>query len=224
MAPSQEVIRQAQNIAANSGYVWSVQLEHLITFGLEAHEYLPKRRNMSTDLRDSAYLAGYVTAYYKDRDGIIVFKPSSTVPDPAVTEVLNAFVGQQAFPISPSHLEQAHRLSMTAENLVGKFLERYIASHLEQMGWIWCCGSTLRAVDFLKVSAGAYTLLQVKNRSNSENSSSSAIRAGTVIQKWHRIDARTGRTRWSELPDNVEDILTEDGFYQFIRSYVVSHA
>ena len=42
-------------------------------------------------------------------------------------------------------------------------------------------------------------LFKIKNRSNSENSSSSAIRVGTKIIKWHRVDAKTGTYRWNDL-------------------------
>ena len=49
--------------------------------------------------------------------------------------------------------EAAHRESMAAENLIGLMLESYVATLLEPEGWIWCCGNTVRAIDFLKKSS-----------------------------------------------------------------------
>lgn len=213
----QQIMEQAQSVVEASGKTWDERLERLLQFGAQHPEYLPSGRGKPGSLEDSAYLVGYVKRYYADRDQIVTLKASSLKPDPAVIEVLEATAG---LPIPPERIQQAHSLSMAAENLIGLLLERYVARHLEQKGWIWCCGNTLRATDFLKESDGAYILLQVKNRSNSENSSSSAIRVGTVIQKWHRIDARTGHTHWDKLPDNAEGVLTEAGFHQFIRRYV----
>ena len=61
------------------------------------------------------------------------------------------------------------------------------------------------------------TLLQIKNRSNSENSSSAAIRIGTDIQKWYRIKAESGHTNWDKLQKDTGVVLSEDDFYAFIR-------
>ena len=60
------------------------------------------------------------------------------------------------------------------------------------MAW----GETIRAVDFCDKNG---RLLQIKNRSNSENSSSSKIRDGKPIEKWFRVDAMTGRYEWEKL-------------------------
>ena len=223
MSTSDSVIEQAKDIAKQEGYIWSGKLEQLLRFGTDHSEYLPTRKKVA-DLHDGSYLTQYIKAYYNDLNRILTFKDASTKPDPAVDEVLEAFAHEHNLSMSPGEVVSAHRYSMAAENLIGLFLERYLASHLEQVGWVWCCGSTLHAIDFLRLGRdGAYELLQVKNRSNSENSSSSAIRKGTIIQKWHRIDSRTGRCHWDKLPDNAGDALTEEGFYTFIRDYVASH-
>ncbi len=115
---------------------------------------------------------------------------------------------------------------MQAENIVGKLLERYVARLLESRGWVWCCGETMRSVDFIKVpEAGEVQLLQIKNRDNSENSSSSAIRAGTTIKKWYRINSRTGKTRWELLVENADaskdEKCNEQGFYAFVQAEAV---
>jgi SinI restriction endonuclease len=94
-----------------------------------------------------------------------------------------------------------HNLAMSAENLLGSLLERYIASVIED-GWIWCPGQTIFATDFIKYSPDSdeqWICLQVKNADNSENSSSSKIRQQfkqkgyeDSIQTWFR-----SRSKWS---------------------------
>lgn len=221
------IIQRARVIVKQNGYEWSDAFERLITFCVTIPEYQPERiRGKVGTLGDpdQQYLLSFVLAYHTDRNRIITLTPPSTVPDPAVNEVLLAFSEQQDLGITIAQAESAHRLSMRAEDLVGDFLERYVASHLEKKDWVWACGSTLDKADFLKVVEPEPHLLQVKNRSNSENSSSSAIRRGTVIQKWYRISAYTGRSRWDKLPDNEEGVLSEQGFYEFIHSYVKAHS
>lgn len=76
---------------------------------------------------------------------------------------------------------------MAAENMVGYLLELYISTALEEHGWIWCAGDFVRAVDFIKRNSnGQWEAVQIKNRDNTENSSSSAIRNGKEIKKWFR--------------------------------------
>lgn len=111
-------------------------------------------------------------------------QPPATVPDEMVSFILVSYFGINQTAVES--IKTGHLYSMAAENLVGDLLERYLASVMEPQGWIWCSGAMVRAVDFIKppaCSGGQWLLLQVKNRDNSENSSSSAIRIGTAIQK-----------------------------------------
>ena len=146
-----------------------------------------------------------------------------TIPDKMVSVIL-----EQYFDIPSASLERAkneHQLSMGAENLVGELLERYLASVMEPLGWVWCSGAMVRAVDFVKPPEGKnpWRLLQVKNRDNSENSSSSAIRGGTEIEKWFRTFSRTGKTNWEAFPCEVSNkSLTEKNFETFVRNYLDS--
>jgi len=144
----------------------------------------------------------------------------ATVPDVAVSKVLEAYYGVQNSELDRIKIE--HQLSMAAEGFVGDLLERYIAANVRDHGWIWCSGEAVRHVDFVRrgsTTAMPWETLQVKNRDNSENSSSSAIRAGTPIQKWHRSKSRTGETCWDEFPAATSNPLTEDGFLIFIDDY-----
>lgn len=149
-------------------------------------------------------------------------KPPSTVPDEMVSVILTSYFG-----IAVGDVERAkreHLLSMGAENLVGDLLERYLATIMEPKGWIWCSGAMVKAIDFIKPLTGTsaeWYLLQVKNRDNSENSSSSAIRVGTDIQKWHRTFSRRAGSNWEAFPDeSLRADLSEEGFKSFVRDYL----
>ncbi len=145
--------------------------------------------------------------------------PPSTVPDEMV-----GFIIHKYFDVPATELERAvelHNLSMGAENLVGDILERYIASVVEDHGWVWCSGSMVKAVDFIhRKPNGDWATLQVKNRDNSENSSSSAIRHGTTIEKWFRTFSKKKGDNWHNFPKIVNVTLSEAGFRKFVDSYL----
>lgn len=150
-------------------------------------------------------------------------KNPSTVPDEVVSFILHHYF---ALPLEGiKRAQKEHQLSMAAENMVGDLLERYLASILETQGWVWCSGSVVKAVDFIKPpqsSGDPWRRLQVKNRINSENSSSSAIRSGTSIEKWFRTFSRKNSTNWTAFPDTIaKELLSEDGFKAFTKDYLL---
>jgi hypothetical protein len=147
--------------------------------------------------------------------------PPSTIPDPAVGIVLATHYGIPRERLEG--IEREHQNAMSSENFVGKLLERYLAARLEPHGWIWCAGDFVKAIDFLRPTNSGWQAIQVKNRDNSENSSSSAIRDGTDIDKWFRTYSRTGETNWHNFPGgDVAYGLSEDDFYAYIVNYFAS--
>lgn len=145
-------------------------------------------------------------------------KPPETISDEMVSVILREY-----FDIPQKNLERIkreHSLSMRAENLVGDLLERFLASVLEPQGWVWCAGSVVKAVDFIKpptTPGGAWTQLQVKNRDNSENSSSKAIRNGTEINIWFRSFSKSSSTNWEKFPGIADTTsLNESKFKAFV--------
>ena len=145
-----------------------------------------------------------------------------TIPDDMVSLIM-----MEAFDYSQKDSERIkleHQLAMSAENCVGALLERYIDSVLRPYGWHWCCGSFVKAIDFVKQDqSGVWLALQIKNRDNSENSSSSAIRNNTAIQKWFRSYSRTGKTNWHNVPPLMQGFdLSEQGFADFVRVYLAN--
>jgi hypothetical protein len=156
--------------------------------------------------------------------------PKGAITDPALRVIVQTATG--VCDVVAGEQEASHSLFMSAENVLGSLLEEYIDSVIHDHGWIWCEGSTLRAVDFC--SADGSALLQVKNKFNSENSSSSKVRVGTPIQKWYRLASRVKYGmkvpyyRWPDLNKIVEStshrtcVLSEADYITFIMR-VVSH-
>lgn len=175
------------------------------------------------------WVGGYVDAVRNPPHSRMA-KPKSACTDPAVRIIVQA--NQSWGPEEATRGELTHNLFMSAENIQGSLLEEYIAAETREYGIVWCAGHVLQAVDFCNTSGTL--LLQVKNKSNTENSSSSKIRAGTPIQKWYRLGTRrrNGRPipdyRWSNLNALINDNKTrgydlppcgmsEEGYLKFLR-------
>lgn len=157
----------------------------------------------------------YFTSFYSPT----IPKLPQTVPDEMVS-----FIMELVFKYSKEESEKnkiTHLQSMASENAVGTLLERYLDSVLRNEGWSWCCGNFVKAIDFIKYDNGIWYELQIKNRSNTENSSSSKIRTGTSIHKWYRTKANTGETMWNALPEIMKGLnLSEEGFKKFVATYI----
>lgn len=179
------------------------------------------RGSSAPTVGSSDYIRKQASAFAQSREARAP-KPPETVPDEMVSVILVSYFGIPQ--TDAERVKREHLLSMGAENLVGDLLERYLASVMEPQGWIWCSGAMVKAVDFIKppASAGAdWRLLQVKNRDNSENSSSSAIRVGTKIEKWHRTFSKKAGSNWDAFPDaSLRNLLSEDAFKAFVREYL----
>lgn len=156
------------------------------------------------------------TAYNKpDRP-----KSPSTVPDHVVSMILEGFYGYPAERLEA--MKKEHQDAMAAENIVGGLLERYLSEELMSQGWVWCCGETVKKIDFIKRGENGFVALQVKNRDNTENSSSSAIRTGTEIKKWFRTKSRTGQSNWENFPDEIAKFkISEVGFREFVTRRMI---
>ncbi len=151
---------------------------------------------------------------YQSRISRRISKASGTKVDPIISSIINARLTH----LTNQHLEQinyAHRLSMSAENILGLLLEEFLAEQLSDYGWHCCWGETLRHVDFCHNDG---SLLQIKNRSNSENSSSSRVRINKPIEKWFRVDAKKGSYQWSYFNQRYEtDRFSEERFIAFVQ-------
>lgn len=148
--------------------------------------------------------------------------PPGTIPDLAVEKILIAAMPDTVDEVTASKLVYAHRLCMSAENILGLLLEEFLFEELSALGWACAWGETIKAVDFCCKDG---RLLQVKNRSNSENSSSSKIREGTNIHKWYRVNANSGEYLWADLQHYVGNCptLTEENFNKFIERILTNN-
>jgi hypothetical protein len=157
---------------------------------------------------------------YDNRISRRISQPPTTIADPIVNIIINARLTQ----LTADQLEQikyAHRLSMSAENIQGLLLEEFLAEQLEDYGWYCCWGESVRHVDFCNIDG---SLLQVKNRSNSENSSSSRVRINQPIERWYRVDAKTGLYRWSYFNEKyATDRFSEKNFVMFVQQVLTAN-
>jgi hypothetical protein len=143
---------------------------------------------------------------YNNRASVRKGNPPGTVPDPMVDVIISSKLPSTDL----RNMRFCHRLSMSAENLLGSILEEYIHLKVLPYDWSCCWGSSIQSVDFCSSDGILY---QIKNRDNSENSSSRAIRDRTNIKKWHRIDSRTGKTHW----DTLSEIIGKQGLFSEVE-------
>ena len=179
----------------------------------------PSKRTKKIQSDEDAVLNWVLKFYngYKSRPSVKTGVPPGTIPDPAV----GAIIGSVSPSMSQDDLDRivfAHRLSMSAENLLGPFLEEYVFARLKDYGWALAWGETVKSVDLCSRNG---QLIQIKNRSNTENSSSNKVRVDTDIQIWYRVDANTGEYFWTELCDIAgvrRNLMSEADFRQYFRN------
>lgn len=132
---------------------------------------------------------------------------------------------------SINDIQQYHTLCMQAENIQGGLLEEYISLKVSGCGWIWCKGETVKSIDFC--TSNTLHLLQIKNKYNTENSSSNKIREGTTIEKWYRLGKITKENliypdyKWDKLNSIIihkgngkNPHLSENEFRQFVINVI----
>lgn len=167
------------------------------------------------------YVTKWVDKYlkgYNSRPSVRTGNKSNTFSDPIVKLILQSRLPKINDDIA-NQVEGGHSLMMTIENLVGDLLEEYLSVKLKENGWCCCWGSTMDAVDFCKADG---SLIQIKNSDNSENSSSSRVRAGTTIEKWFRRKSTKAETFfWDGLNAMVNrKDLTETDFRKFVKDTI----
>jgi hypothetical protein len=179
----------------------------------------PTLKSSTPETLAQAWLKRYNDSY-KNRISRRISQLPRTVADPIVSTIINA----RLTGLTTEHLEQikyAHRLSMSAENIQGLLLEEFLAEQLADYGWYCCWGEGVRHVDFCNVDG---SLLQIKDRSNSENSSSSRVRINQRIEKWYRVDARTGFYRWFYFNEKYgTDRFSEENFVAFVQQVLLNN-
>ena len=193
---------------------------------LDRKTLFPEQNKQSEEECLRKWINGYIQSE-NNLPSSHIGEPKKTCSDPALAKIVKNACGLDNNEIVV--MEKAHNLFMSAENIQGELLEEYIAENVKNFGWLWCSGNSIRAVDFCKRDGSA--LLQIKNKNNTENSSSSAIRNGTKIEKWYRLKTRKKNGipypsyEWDKLNDiinkgieNGEVVckMSEEGYAKFL--------
>ena len=214
-ANTKQIQAAGEKAARELGLEWGLSLKCLIICLKNNPDLIPGKI-AGVDLKSAlAVWLGKYKAGLNNRYKTKIAKPSIIKRDPVLNHVLRIY--NPTWPAEQiEKIFENHAMGMSIENNIGSLLEDYIALHLEPKGWIAAWGSALKAVDFYEPKGNKF--LQVKNRSNSENSSSMSVRKGTDIKKWYRINAQTGKTYWSEL-EKITGVsgISEEGFFAFIK-------
>ena len=226
-----EILRQGF-IALTNGNTSLNDLRYIFEVGLSDLSLFP-----NINLNDTATYTDYLEKWlkgYTDASSNLpsnrIASPKGSCSDPAIQTIVQ--IAMNADEEFASRMSAYHNLFMSAENIQGNLLEEYISLSARPYGWIWCNGNVLHAVDFC--SSDGCVLLQIKNKSNTENSSSSAIRTGTTIKKWYRLGTKTvgGQKlpayKWASLNDIINTHVTtgiaadcnmnEESYQEFLRN------
>lgn len=191
-------------------------LDVILEVALCDYRLFPNIKLAADEFNIEGYIFRWMKGYYdamNNPPSQRVATEKSACSDPAIALIVQETQRYDQREISLS--EYAHNLFMSAENIQGNLLEEFIAFNIRRFGFLWCAGNTLRAVDFCREDGGV--LLQIKNKSNTENSSSSNIREGTEIEKWYRLGTRKlhGRPipsyRWNQLNEIVNTYGNQRG-------------
>lgn len=189
-------------------YNVSKDLDIIFNIALRDKERFPSINLGGGDITYERYIERWIKSYSDAENNAPskhIANPKSSCSDPAVKKLVEIATGVSESEANKQ--ERHHNLFMSAENIQGDLLEEYIAINVRQFGWLWCKGNILRAVDFCSEDGSAY--LQIKNKNNTENSSSSPIREGTEIKKWFRLGtSKQGGIcfpayKWSSLNDII---------------------
>lgn len=214
----QEVIALAITTAKENNLQWNKNIEVILTACCDNIILAPKLGGKQDDEKQA--IAKWISKYwnaYRNRISSRISNPPSTIADPIIETIIGTKLSYLNN-VELTKIIHAHRLSMSAENILGLFLEEYLQENLVDYGWYCAWGETIKSVDFCHEDG---RLMQVKNRSNSENSSSSQVRLGTSIEKWHRVDARTGKYLWQDLNDKYStNKFSEDKFRTFVVNII----
>jgi len=217
-----EAIRLAEKLAIEEDVAWDS--DACFVFSVIANDLKRAPGNIGgNNDNESAVIRKWLNKFKSGYDGRAsqrTSNPPGTVADPIIEKIIGARLSD----LKEKDLEKityAHRLGMSAENILGLILEEYLSDNLKEHAWHCAWGETVKSVDFVNEDG---SLLQIKNRSNSENSSSSSVRDGTKIAKWYRIKADRIEYMWDKLNELCgTNHLSEESFVKFVKQTITSN-
>tara|TARA_Y100000768_G_scaffold356747_1_gene311333 strand:+ start:366 stop:1166 length:801 start_codon:yes stop_codon:yes gene_type:complete len=219
--------------AKSHGFSWQSNIEQVFKAMFDHPFAAPNMEGPSDQSIIESWVKKFINGY-NGRPSVRQSNPMGTVADKIIDEMIKSIL-PNLDDDEVDKIKYGHRLSMSAENVLGIFLEEYISSKLEPYGWYCAWGSTLDKIDFYVPGHVDAPFFQFKNRSNTENSSSSTVRQGTTIQKWCRINALNGDTYWPDLNEIIKSTinnsdnshqniaLSEDSFAKYVRQAITSN-
>ncbi|MCK8075294.1 SinI family restriction endonuclease [Vibrio sp. 1CM2L] len=180
-----------------------------LEYVLEAAKYYDGLTISNIDQWLKKYLNGY-----KNRKSVTHGNPTNTYDD----DINDTIINEIRSDIDMKTINEASKLLKRSQMAIGNLLEEYLAEELASHGWYMAWGETVRSTDLVSIDNER---LQVKNRNNTENSSSSQVRNGTDIIKWHRLNANNGTKYWPSLVKLTGcQTLSEERFKSFIKQVV----
>lgn len=219
---AKSAIELAKEIAENEGIDWEEGAKFVFSVVATNPERAPGNIGGSKDAERDV-IRKWLRKYqggFEGRPSKRVSNPPGTIADPIIEKIIGSRLGNLT-DVELNNITFAHRLGMSAENILGLILEEYLSENLKGKGWYCAWGDTVSKVDFVNEDG---SLLQIKNRSNSENSSSSSVRDGTQINKWFRIKADRIEYMWPELNEICGTVnLSEDSFVGFVIDTIQSN-
>jgi len=200
-----------------AGANYNADVTTIFCTALSNNLLIPIKEKKVEIVRLDEYLNRWVAKYlkgYNNRPSRRTGNPSNTVADSLMKDIYHKLHPQLDEGVVQT-VAAGHSTMMTIENIVGDMLEEYLSGKLAAHGWKCCWGTTVKSVDFINEDG---TLLQVKTSDNSENSSSSAIRQGTSIEKWYRrVSTKADTYCWGELVELTGDhTISEADFRTFV--------
>ena len=121
------------------------------------------------------------------------------------------------------------RLGHSVSTRRGDLLEEYIWMKAKRYGIVWLRAESVKASDFAFEDDGE--LLQVKNSSTTENSSSAGDRNSYGVEKWYHVNAK-GQPQWNVLIAKIQqhttkrvpkNLFTEAEFTKFCVDSIVAN-
>lgn len=197
-----------------------------------------------------AYTARWLKKMVNNRANPVVSREAKplierdVIRDPALKIFLDSYYEINEIEISDEDIDLSidnHDLLMAIENLQGHLLEAYIASNIckDPFGFIWLDGEIVKAADFAleydkNEDEKALYLLQIKNKYNTENSSSVTVREGTTVEikKWYRLGKKSIKKikyptyKWDDLNDIILELcgtrsaMNETDYIDFLKSVI----
>lgn len=186
------------------------------------------RNDFSSEIHSEKVKQSYKQGLIRNHSSV----DPSFILDESFRAIFNLYVEE---PLSEEEFHTSatlHKIFMGVENKFGEILEEYIASKLKNEGWIWCAGSIVKGIDLIKKDGDSWKLLQIKSRSNTENSSSKNIRkyikdnTGADITSWYRLNVNP-KTDDNPIKWNIlEELVNFQGFSEedFVSFFKAKHS